>query len=277
MTGVALDAFDGDFVAEPDQHRGSPFESSWKTVLLKRQKRSHGSLDLSKRRPAPSHGRRRDVTVDHVFCPPETIPEPLENQMFAGRKFAAFLFDMDGTVHQFDRLGRAGLGEWARRHGLDVAAFLPTIHGVRAIETIGRLALPGVDPAHEADCAAEGRGGRSGWHSADCRRRGVSQARCRPSAGRSSPRRRARWRCCACRRPASRFPPDRRRRRTFPTASRRPIVSGSAAKRLGVDARDCLVFEDAPAGIAAAEAAGASVMVISATHQHPQCDDASTP
>ena len=49
------------------------------------------------------------------------------------------------------------------------------------------------------------------------------------------------------------------------------------AKRLGVDARDCLVFEDAPAGIAAAEAAGAAVMVISATHQHrggdPACDD----
>ena len=42
-----------------------------------------------------------------------------------------------------------------------------------------------------------------------------------------------------------------------------------AAKRLGVEARDCLVFEDAPAGIAAGEASGASVMVISATHVHP--------
>jgi sugar-phosphatase len=41
------------------------------------------------------------------------------------------------------------------------------------------------------------------------------------------------------------------------------------AQRLGVDARDCLVFEDAPAGIAAAEAAQASVMVINATHAHP--------
>ena len=39
-----------------------------------------------------------------------------------------------------------------------------------------------------------------------------------------------------------------------------------AATRLGVDARDCLVFEDAPAGIAAAEAAGAGVVVITATH-----------
>lgn len=41
------------------------------------------------------------------------------------------------------------------------------------------------------------------------------------------------------------------------------------AERLGFDARDCLVFEDAPAGITAAEAAGAAVMVINATHKHP--------
>ena len=34
-----------------------------------------------------------------------------------------------------------------------------------------------------------------------------------------------------------------------------------AAARLGQRAQDCLVFEDAPAGIAAAEAAGASVML----------------
>ncbi|RWF93497.1 MAG: HAD family hydrolase, partial [Mesorhizobium sp.] len=35
--------------------------------------------------------------------------------------------------------------------GLDVASFLPTIHGKRAIETIAALKLPGVDPVVEAD------------------------------------------------------------------------------------------------------------------------------
>ena len=42
-----------------------------------------------------------------------------------------------------------------------------------------------------------------------------------------------------------------------------------AARELGVDPARCVVFEDAPAGIAAGEASGASVMVISATHVHP--------
>jgi sugar-phosphatase len=42
-----------------------------------------------------------------------------------------------------------------------------------------------------------------------------------------------------------------------------------AAKRLGLEARDCLIFEDAAVGIQAAEAAGAPLMIITTTHQHP--------
>ncbi|WP_036580730.1 HAD-IA family hydrolase, partial [Brucella anthropi] len=40
------------------------------------------------------------------------------------------------------------------------------------------------------------------------------------------------------------------------------------AKRLGFDPHNCLVFEDAPAGIVAGETAGASVVVVTATHPH---------
>jgi sugar-phosphatase len=42
-----------------------------------------------------------------------------------------------------------------------------------------------------------------------------------------------------------------------------------AAQRLGVAANACLVFEDAPAGVLAGEAAGAQVIVITAAHRHP--------
>jgi len=71
--------------------------------------------------------------------------------MFAGRKFAAFLFDMDGTIINSIAAAERVWAEWAHRHGLDVAAFLPTIHGKRAVETISALELPGVDPVFEAE------------------------------------------------------------------------------------------------------------------------------
>ena len=41
-----------------------------------------------------------------------------------------------------------------------------------------------------------------------------------------------------------------------------------AAQRLSQHPHDCLVFEDAPAGIRAAEAAGTRVVVVTATHTH---------
>jgi len=42
-----------------------------------------------------------------------------------------------------------------------------------------------------------------------------------------------------------------------------------AARRLGLEPADCLIFEDATVGIQAAEAAGAPLMIITTTHQHP--------
>ncbi|WP_407819700.1 HAD-IA family hydrolase, partial [Staphylococcus aureus] len=42
-----------------------------------------------------------------------------------------------------------------------------------------------------------------------------------------------------------------------------------AAEKLGVSPQDCIVFEDAPAGVQAGENTGASVVVINATHSHP--------
>ena len=61
------------------------------------------------------------------------------------RPFAAFLFDMDGTVLNSIAAAERIWSAWAVRHGVDVETFLPTIHGARAIDTINRLNLPGVD------------------------------------------------------------------------------------------------------------------------------------
>lgn len=188
--------------------------------------------------------------------------------MFAGRKFAALLFDMDGTVVNSIAAAERVWADWARRQDLDVAAFLPTIHGVRAIETIARLALPGVDPMREADALLQA-------EVADID--GI-----RPIAGAaaflaslpperwaivtSAPRELALLRIAAAGIP---LPATLVAAEDVSRGKPAPDCFRLAAERLGVDARDCLVFEDAPAGIAAAEAAGATVMVISATHQHP--------
>ena len=52
------------------------------------------------------------------------------------KSYAAFLFDMDGTLLSSIAAAERVWSAWAERHGIDVAAFLPTIHGVRAADTI---------------------------------------------------------------------------------------------------------------------------------------------
>jgi sugar-phosphatase len=188
--------------------------------------------------------------------------------MFAGRKFAAFLFDMDGTVVNSIAAAERVWADWAGRQGLDVAAFLPTIHGVRAIETIARLALPGVDPMREADALLQAEaadidgilpiaGAASFLASLPAERWAIVT---------SAPRELALLRIAAAGIP---LPAILVAAEDVSHGKPAPDCFRLAAERLGVDARDCLVFEDAPAGISAAEAAGATVVVISATHQHP--------
>ncbi|MBZ9758621.1 HAD-IA family hydrolase [Mesorhizobium sp. ESP6-5] len=188
--------------------------------------------------------------------------------MFAGRKFAAFLFDMDGTLINSIASAERVWGDWARRHDLDVAAFLPTIHGVRAIETITALALPGVDPGHEADLLLKAEaddldgivqiaGAVAFLNSLPPERWAIVTSAPRSLAL-------ARMKVAGIPVPAVLVAAE-----DVSRGKPAPDCFQLGARRLGFDARDCLVFEDAPAGIAAAEAAGASVMVINATHQHP--------
>ena len=188
--------------------------------------------------------------------------------MFAGRKFAAFLFDMDGTVLNSIAAAERVWAKWALRHGLDVAAFLPTIHGKRAVETIAALGLPGIDVVVEAGALLKA-------EAADLE--GIVPIPEAVAFLNSLPPERwaivtsAPLELALLRMQAAGIPVPRM------IVSGEDVTRGKpapdcfllAAKRLGVEARDCLVFEDAPAGIAAGEASGASVMVITATHVHP--------
>ena len=181
------------------------------------------------------------------------------------RAFAAFLFDMDGTILTSIASAERVWGRWAERRGLDVAAFLPTIHGVRSVDTIRNLDLPGVDPEAEADAITRAEiedvddihpivGARTFLRTIPAGRWAVVT---------SAPRVLA-----AARMRAAGLPSPDVLVSAEDIAHGKPAPDGFrlGAERLGVDPRACLVFEDAPAGIAAADAAGASVMVITQTH-----------
>jgi sugar-phosphatase len=185
-----------------------------------------------------------------------------------GKPFSAFLFDMDGTLLNSIAAAERVWGKWATAHGLDVATFLPFMHGKRGIDTITQVNLPGVDPLKEAAY--------------------ITQAEIEdvegviPIPG------------------ALEFlkllPPDRW---AIVTSSPLPLAHARLAKagltppkflvtsedvsqgkpapdcyllgaeRVGFDASNCLVFEDVPAGVKAGEAAGADVVVVTTTHDHP--------
>ncbi len=185
--------------------------------------------------------------------------------LFQGRRFAAFLFDLDGTLLDSIGVAERVWGAWARRQGLDVAAFLPTVYGVRSVDTIRRLGLPGIDPELEAQAVSKAEiedvvgvvsidGAEAFLASLPPRRWAIVT---------SAPRALAVRRMQAAGLPV----PDVLIAAEDVTRGKpAPDCYQLAAQRLGVDAQACLVFEDATAGIASAEAAGTSIVVISATH-----------
>lgn len=175
------------------------------------------------------------------------------------------LFDMDGTLLNSVAPMLRVWGRWASRHGLELHSFLNRIQGQRAIESIGAMKLPGVDAALEAQWIEDEEVAdvagvipvpgaieflatipRAHWAIVTSAPRRLAQARL-GAAGIPLPD------VIVCGEDVTRGKPN-------PD----PFLLG--AQRLGLSARDCIVFEDAHSGIRAAEAAGANVVVITATH-----------
>lgn len=187
--------------------------------------------------------------------------------MLTNRRFSAFLFDMDGTLLNSIVAAERVWTHWAELHGLDVKTFLPTIHGVRSIDTIRNLNLPDVDAEQEAAAISQAEidDVEGVIEVADAARLLASLPPERWAIVTSAPRALAEARLKAA---GLELPINIVTAEDVSQGKPAPDCFLLAAKRLGVDPKNCLVFEDAPAGIAAAEAAGASVMVITATHEH---------
>ncbi|WP_405030150.1 HAD-IA family hydrolase [Mycoplana sp. BE70] len=174
---------------------------------------------------------------------------------------------MDGTLLDSTASTERVWGNWARRHGLDVEAFLPTMHGKRGVDTIRALDLPGVDPIAEA---LEIEKGEIADVAGVVAISGAVAFLSTLPADRwaivtSAPIALAHRRLAAAGIPIP---------KVIVTAddvrNGKPSPEGYllAAARLGVEAGQCLVFEDVEAGVRAGESAGASVVVVRATHAH---------
>ena len=212
--------------------------------------------------------RRLEALARATIATLPAIDSPVTSNNLPDRPFAAFLFDMDGTILNSIAAAERVWIRWAQRHGIDVASFLPTMHGMRSVETVRRLNLPGVDAEAEAAAITAAEMVDVDGISAIA---GVAAFLAALPADRwavvtSAPRELASRRIAAAGLP---LPPLLVSADDVALGKPAPDCFLLAASRLGVRASDCLVFEDAPAGIAAAEAAGASVLVITATHAHP--------
>jgi sugar-phosphatase len=188
------------------------------------------------------------------------------------RAFAAFLFDMDGTLLTSIRSAERVWTAWAARHGLDVDTFLPTLHGKRTHDTIRQLGLPGVDPIAEAAwiTAAEIkdvadieaiRGAADFLASLPPDRWGIVT---------SAPRALAKARLAAAGLPSANLlvaAEDVKHGKPAPD----PFLLG--ARKLGFAPKDCLVFEDTTTGLQSAKAAGMESIVVTLTHTHPMETD----
>jgi len=182
------------------------------------------------------------------------------------RSYAAFLFDMDGTILTSIASAERTWTKWAIAHGLDAATFVPTIHGVQSVEEAAAITAAEMLDVGDIEPIA---GAAAFLASLPPKRWTIVTSAPRALAE-------VRLKAAGLPIPATMIAAD-----DIPNGKPAPDCFLVAAERLGVSASDCLVFEDAPAGITAGEAAGADVLVITATHgtshrldtPHPRIDD----
>ncbi|GLI27205.1 glycerol-3-phosphatase [Agromyces rhizosphaerae] len=173
----------------------------------------------------------------------------------------AILFDMDGTLVDSHPVVERIWAEFARRFDLDVAEILATSHGVRMVETARKYAPHGTDiDAVVADLSrieyddTEGVTAIAGardlldslphgsWALVTSAARPLTEKR---MAGVGLP-----------------IPAVIVTSEVVTKGKPDPEPYLRAAEQLGVAASDCLVFEDAEAGIRAGVASGAQVVVV---------------
>jgi sugar-phosphatase len=185
----------------------------------------------------------------------------------AGRQFActAVLFDLDGVLVESQPLIERQLRSWAEARGLDGATVVGLSHGRTDVELVREVA-PHLDAEEEATFMAE--------------REVQDTAGLMPCAGAArilallpvdrwaivtsghSSVARARLRAAGLPEPKVLVSADRVRH-----GKPAPDCYLLGARLLGVDPEDCVVVEDAPAGVSAGRAAGAQILGVDPTNE----------
>ena len=175
--------------------------------------------------------------------------------------FAAVISDLDGVLVDSMPATSRAWATWGRRHGLDGAAIQAANHGRPARAVIAEHVSP-EDVQSDADFLLEAEVGDT------------HDVRALPGAGGVlalpvvaiatscvAPLARARIAAAGLRAPQVVVTADQVQR-----GKPAPDPYLLAAERLGVAPADCLVLEDAPAGVAAGKAAGMAVWAVTFTH-----------
>jgi sugar-phosphatase len=180
---------------------------------------------------------------------------------FRNHTFAAFLLDMDGTLLDSSAVVERVWLTWTRNHGVDPKALLAALHGVRAEDTVRRFAGPSLDVARETEWILQAElGDVEGVVPVE----GIGAFIERLDPGEWAVVTSATLALATARMRAVNLPIPRVMVTAEEVKHGKPDPEGFllAAKRLGVQIEQCLVFEDSPAGVAAAKAAGAHVAVV---------------
>ena len=201
---------------------------------------------------------------------PSSTPSPTDLlAALSGRRFAAVLFDMDGTLIDSTPVVVRSWVTWALERGIDPKR-LEGHHGVpaaqivrglvaeadveSAIARINALEIADVDGITMLPGAAEAVGALPEA------RRAIVTSCTRPLAA-------ARIEAAGLLAPSIVVTAD-----DVPTGKPDPAPYLLGARRLGVDPADCLVVEDAPSGLVSARTAGAATLAVTTTTAADQLD-----
>lgn len=189
---------------------------------------------------------------------------PASKSMMRTFSCAAILFDLDGVLVDSTRSVSRQYRLWAQKAELDPRLVEDVPHGVRAIETVRRLA-PHLDAQAEVDkierMEAEDQDGVVVMPGAGQLLQAIPEDRwCVVTSG-------TRY-LATCRLKHASLPIPRVMVSADDVSKGKPDPEPylTGARLLGMNPSDCLVIEDAPAGIQAAHAGGMKVIGITSTY-----------